>query len=261
VVVETEGDRRGDVALAELAGRGVFTKEVQAAVLDGRADVAVHSAKDLPAQTPDGLVLAAVPERGDPADALVGATLATLGPGATVATGAPRRRALLLEARPDLCVVGLRGNVATRLAAIESSDVDAVVVAVAALERLDLAHRMSERLDVARFVPQVGQGAIALECGRDAPAVAVLERIDDAGAHGALRCERAFLSELGVGCDVPGGAHARWTPAETTVNGVLLTEDGSVLVRGTEAHADPGEAGRRLAARLRDALGREVAAR
>lgn len=261
VVVETEGDRRGNVALAELAGRGVFTKEVQAAVLDGRADVAVHSAKDLPALTPDGLVLAAVPERLDPADALVGASLAILAPGATVATGAPRRRALLLAERPDLHVVGLRGAIATRLAALETNGVDAVVVAVAALERLGLVDRIAERLDPARFVPQVGQGAIALECGTGAAVREQLAAIDDLPARGALTAERAFLVELGVGCDVPGGAHASWSGGVASVHGVLMTEDGSVVARGHEVDADPERAGQALAVRLREALGHQVAAR
>jgi hydroxymethylbilane synthase len=260
VVVETEGDRRRDVALAELAGRGVFTKEVQAAVLDGRADVAVHSAKDLPPRVPDGLVLAAVPERGDPADALVGAALAVLHPGATVATGAPRRRALLLAARPDLHVVGLRGNVATRLAALEGKEVDAIVVAVAALERLGLGARVAERLDPGRFVPQVGQGAIALECAAAGDALGALAAIDDEEARRALTCERAFLAELGVGCDVPGGALATWSQATATVFGVLMSEDGAVVVRGSEVGEDPEQTGRRLAARLREALRERLAA-
>jgi hydroxymethylbilane synthase len=255
VVVETEGDRRVDVALAELAGRGVFTKEVQAAVLDGQADVAVHSAKDLPAATHDGLVLAAVPERADAADGLVGSTLAVLAPGATIATGAPRRRALLLADRPDLNVVGLRGNIATRLEAVGTHGIDAVVVAVAALDRLGLRERLAERLDPVRFVPQVGQGAIALECGADTPVALVLGEIDDEAARLAVTGERAFLSELGVGCEVPGGAHATWTGATISIHGVLMAEDGAVVVRGSESSSDPDRAGRVLADRLRRELG------
>lgn len=254
VVVETEGDRRRNVALDELAGRGVFTKEVQAAVLDGRADVAVHSAKDLPPRTPSGLVLAAIPERADAADALVGRPLAVLAPGATVATGAPRRRALLLAARPDLNVVGLRGNIATRLAALERNDVDAVVVAVAALARLGLLDVMAERLDPARFVPQVGQGAIALECAQGAPAEGALARIDDAVARRCVSAERSFLAELGVGCEVPGGAHASSAGTRVDLAGVLMAEDGSLVVRGREAGDDPELVGRTLADRLRHEL-------
>jgi hydroxymethylbilane synthase len=254
VVVETEGDRRRDVPLAELAGRGVFVKEVQRAVLDGRADAAVHSAKDLPPVAPEGLVLVAVPEREDAADALVGAPLAVLPPGATVATGAPRRRALLLAARPDLDVVPLRGNVETRLRAVDG-DVDAVVVAMAALLRLGLADRAAERLDPARFVPQVGQGAIAVEAAEGSAAATALRGVDDTGAHRALRAERAFLLELGADCDVPCGAIAAAEPDGISLHGVLLSEDGAVVVRGADRDDDPERAGRALAARLRRELG------
>lgn len=251
VVVETEGDRRRDVDLRALAGRGVFAKEVQAAVLDGRADVAVHSAKDLPGEAPEGLVLAAVPERRDPADVLVGGSLAALSKGAVVATGAPRRRALLLAARPDLVIVGLRGNIAARIAAVGRDGVEAVVVAAAALDRLGLADVATERLDPETFVPQVGQGAIALECLEDGELVALLQGIDDTAAHVALRCERAFLVELGVGCDLPGGAWAQVDGTTTMVRGVLGTDDGTAMVRGSDSDTMPERAGRALAARLR----------
>src|SRR4029453_4271434 len=138
VVVETSGDRQRDVLIWELGGKGVFVKEVQAALLAGRADVAVHSAKDLPSLTPDGLVIGAVPERADVRDALVGSPLADLAPGATVASGSLRRRAQLAHARPDLRFEGLRGNIATRLARLERADVAAVVMAAPALDRLGL---------------------------------------------------------------------------------------------------------------------------
>lgn len=251
VVVETEGDRRRDVPLDALAGRGVFTKEVQRAVLDGRADVAVHSAKDLPPVEPEGLALCAIPERADPADAIVGAPLLVLEPGATVATGAPRRRALLLSERPDLHVVGLRGNVETRLAALGTGEVRAVVVAMAALERLRLLERVAERLDPDRFVPQVGQGAVALECVVGSSAEALVASIDDDEAHVAVEAERAFLAQLGVGCDLPGGALASVDDGVVTVRGALLSDDGSIAVRAMEVDADPQRAGRALAARLR----------
>jgi len=167
VPLETRGDREADVSLDQLGAQGVFAVEVQRAVLNGEADVAVHSAKDLPSTTPDGLTLACVPERLDAADALIGRSLAGLGPGATVATGSARRRALLLERRPDLRVVGLRGNMATRFAAASRSDIDAVVVAAAAVDRLEQNQLIVERLDIEWFVPQVGQGALALEVRDD----------------------------------------------------------------------------------------------
>jgi hydroxymethylbilane synthase len=253
-VVDTEGDRRGDVALAARTGQGVFTKEVQAAVLDGRADVAVHSAKDLPSTTPPGLVLAAVPERADPADALVGVPLQVLGPGSTVATGAPRRRALLLSERPDLNVVGLRGNIETRLEALGTDGIDAVVVAIAALTRLGLEDRVAERLEPEHFIPQIGQGAIALECARGSDALEALVAIDDDDAHRALRCERAFLAELGAGCELPGGAYATCEHDWVIVQAVLMAEDGSQLVRGFTSEDEPELAGASLAKRLRQEL-------
>jgi hydroxymethylbilane synthase len=210
VVVKTEGDRKADVPLDTLAGRGVFTTEVQAAVLHGRADVAVHSAKDLPSSPElqvDGMVLACVPERADPRDCLVGSTLADLPHGAVVGTGSARREALLLHLRPDLKVVGLRGNIATRLARV--GELDAIVGAVAALTRLDLADRITEAFDPEVFVPQVAQGALAVECRAEDDATRErLAAIDDEEAHVCVRAERAFLAELGGGCDAPVGAYA-----------------------------------------------------
>jgi hydroxymethylbilane synthase len=208
VLVETRGDRDVTTDLATLGGQGVFAVEIQRAVLAGEADVAVHSAKDLPSVAPEGLTLASVPQRLDPRDVLVGRSLAGLGPGATVATGSPRRRALLLERRPDLQVVPLRGNMAKRLAQAGSNGVDAVVAAMAALERLDDAALVSERLDPRWFVPQVGQGALALEARSDDVATrAALAAINDPTALLAVTAERAFLEELGAGCSIPAGAH------------------------------------------------------
>ena len=162
VVVETSGDIVLDRPIWEIGGKGVFVKEVQAAVLDGRADFAVHSAKDLPSVEVPGLVLACVPERGEPRDALVGSTLADLPTGALVATGSVRRRSQLAWLRPDLTFTGLRGNIATRLA--KAPDFGAIVMAAAALERLGLADRAAEVLEPDVMLPQVGQGALAIEC-------------------------------------------------------------------------------------------------
>ena len=255
VPVETSGDRDPTSALSVLGGEGVFAVEVQRALVEGRADVAVHSAKDLPSASPVGLVLASVPERRDPADVLVGRTLAGLGPGATVATGSPRRRALLLERRPDLRVVGLRGNMATRLAAAGHDGVDAVVAAAAALERLGVDPEVVERLDPEWFVPQVGQGALALEAREDDGATrAVLAAIDDPAAHRALLAERAFLAELGAGCAVPVGAHATAHGEAVELAGVMLDADGARSARASRRGADPVALGRDLARHLRDDL-------
>jgi hydroxymethylbilane synthase len=207
VIVETTGDRRQDVPLHVIGGQGVFVKEVQQAVLDGRADVAVHSAKDLPSVSAAGLVLAAYTRRRDPADALVGRSLDELAEGATVATGSVRRRAQLGLARPDLRFVELRGNIATRLDRIP--DDGAIVMAVAALEVLGQTDRVAERLDPTTFVPAVGQGCVALEVrADDDETIALLRSIDDPGTRHAVEVERAFLAELGAGCSLPVGAHA-----------------------------------------------------
>ncbi len=205
VIVTTSGDSRTDVPIHAVGGTGIFVKEVQQAVLDGRADLAVHSAKDLPASgAPDGIVLVAVPERADPRDALVGSTLAALPAGARIGTGSVRRRVQLAALRPDLTFAELRGNVPTRLE--RAVDFDAVVVAAAALERLGHAERATELLEPSVMLPQVGQGALAVECRTDdAETRERLAAIDDTRAHAAVGAERAFLARAGWRLRPPGG--------------------------------------------------------
>ena len=215
VIVSTAGDRDLASSLSEIGGKGVFVKEVQAAVLAGEADIAVHSAKDMPAQTPEGLTIGAVLKRGDPRDALVGCRLADLPNGATVATGAPRRRAQLAALRPDLHFAELRGNIATRLTRAENYD--AIVVAVAALRRLGFVKVDGEAegigaidvLDPETFIPQVGQGAIAVECRSDDTATKqLLSTINHSPTRICLEAERGFLQALGGDCNLPAGAYA-----------------------------------------------------
>jgi hydroxymethylbilane synthase len=250
VVVETSGDRRRDIPIWELGGKGIFVKEVQAAVLEGRADVAVHSAKDLPSMTPDGLVIGAVPERADVRDALVGATLTALGPAAVVASGSLRRRAQLAHLRPDLCFEGLRGNIATRLARAEDADIAAVVMAAAALDRLGLSDRIAERLDPDVMLPQVGQGALAVECrADDTDSRCLLDRIEHTPSRRAVDAERGFLGELGGDCSVPAAAHATLAGDRLRVRGLLASPDGEAVVR--HELAGPASSGA--------ALGRSVA--
>jgi hydroxymethylbilane synthase len=250
VVVETSGDRRRDVPIWELGGKGVFVKEVQAAVLEGRADVAVHSAKDLPSLTPDGLVIGAVPERADVRDVLVGAALAALPPGATVASGSLRRRAQLAHVRPDLRFQGLRGNIATRLAYAEREAVAAVVLAAAALDRLGLADRIAERLDPDVMLPQVGQGALAVECrADDTDTQCLLDRIEHTPSRRAVDAERGFLAELGGDCSLPAAAHATLAGDRLRVRGLVASADGRTVVR--HELAGPASSGA--------ALGRSVA--
>ena len=252
VVVETTGDRRTNVAIHQMGGQGVFVKEVQAAVLDGRADLAVHSAKDLPSVTTPGLVIAAVPPRGDPRDALVGGSLDGLAAGARVATGSVRRRAQLAWLRPDLTFVGLRGNIGTRVERAGTAGVDAVVVAYAALVRLGWAERAGDVLSPSVFLPQVGQGALAVECRvDDDEAVERVAAIEDAGSRWAVDGERAFLARLGGGCDLPVGAYA----ADGRLTGLLASLDGRVVLRHAVDGSDPAAMGSEVAEHLLDRAG------
>ena len=255
VVVETSGDRNQDASLSSIGGQGVFVKEVQAAVLEGRADLAVHSAKDLPSLAFEGLALAAVPPRGDPRDVLVGGTLAGIPTGGRVATGAVRRRAQLAYLRPDLTFAELRGNIATRLE--KAAGFEAIVMAAAALHRLGLANRISEVLDVSLFVPQVAQGALAVECRADDEAtLELLRAIEDRPSRMAVDAERAFLAELGGGCTLPAGAHAVIEPdGLVTITAMLATVDGRLLLRETQSGDDPVALGRSVALYLLDDAG------
>jgi hydroxymethylbilane synthase len=255
VVVETTGDRRTDVAIHQMGGQGVFVKEVQAAVLDGRADLAVHSAKDLPSVTTPGLTIAAVPERADPRDALVGSSLAGLGPGARVATGSVRRRAQLAGLRPDLTFVGLRGNIGTRLERARTPDIDAVIVAFAALERLGWADQAAEVLSPSVMLPQVGQGALAVECRIDDDAtLARVRGIEHVASRRAVDAERAFLARLGGGCELPVGAYA----ADGRLTGMLATLDGRIVLRHSVEGDDPATMGAAVAEHLLERAGGAV---
>lgn len=250
VVVSTRGDERADVPIHAMGGTGVFVKEVQHAVLEGRADVAVHSAKDLPSGTEPGLVLAAVPERGDARDAIVGRALDDLPTGGRVGTGSVRRRAQLAYARPDLTFGELRGNIPTRLE--KAAAFDAVVVAAAALDRLGVADRIAERLDPAVMLPQVAQGALAVECrADDAGTRDLLAPHDDPAARAAVTAERAYLARLGGGCSLPCGALASVAEDGTVeLEALLASLDGRIVLRATGSGRDPDALGTEVAERL-----------
>lgn len=206
VLVETQGDANQSTPLHQMGGQGIFVKEVQRAVLDGRADVAVHSAKDLPSAQADGLVIGAFTKRRSPEDVLVGLPLASLPHGATVATGSVRRRAQLACIRPDLRFEELRGNIQTRLSRIP--DGGSIVMARAALEILGLTDRIAEVLDVDTAVPMVGQGCVAAEArSGDDRVLSALASVDHAATRRAVETERAFLAELGAGCSLPVAAY------------------------------------------------------
>jgi hydroxymethylbilane synthase len=258
VVVATEGDRRRDASTAALGGKGVFTAGVQRAVLDGRADLAVHSAKDLPARQLDELVLAAVPAREDPRDVLVGpdgplASVDALPEGARVGTGSPRRVALLSHLRPDLKPLPVRGNVDTRLRKLAAGDVDAIVLAAAGLRRLGLPDLAEPALDPELFVPAPGQGVLAVEAREDSTRVLGLaSAATDRPSRVALRGERAFLARLGGSCTLPAGAWLRPGRGRLEMTGFLADQDGDGLVREHVAGPadDPEGLGEALAGRL-----------
>jgi hydroxymethylbilane synthase len=251
VLVATEADQRPDVPIWELGGKGTFTKEVQVAVLDGRADLAVHSAKDLPTVTPSGLVLASVPERADPRDVLIGSTLADIPEGGVVATGSLRRQAQLAHVRPDLRFEGLRGNIPTRIEKAQSYD--AVVLAGAGLDRLGLAHHAAERLSTDVMLPQVGQAALAVECRRDDYDVrSLVERTEHSATRACVDAERGFLAELGGDCSLPAAAHARLAGEGLRVEAIVASPDGRTVLR--DSVTGPSSAGAALGRSLANQL-------
>jgi hydroxymethylbilane synthase len=275
-VIRTTGDDQPEPPLTRIGGTGVFTKEIENALLKQHVDMAVHSLKDLPTQLADGLHLAAVLEREDPADALIareGRTLAQLPAGAKVLTGSLRRQAQLLHRRPDLKISPVRGNIQSRLNKFDQSDASAMLLAFAGLARLNLADRIAERLDPAEFLPACGQGALAVEVRTDDPRVAEFCRaLDHRPTRLATTAERAFLAALGGGCLAPIGAYGRSPagPENLALTGMAASLDGSRLIRQT-VEADVKELGdavalgRRLAERLRaegaDEILREIASR
>jgi hydroxymethylbilane synthase len=259
MVVRTSGDTIRDRLLADAGGKGLFTKEIEEALLAGIVDLAVHSAKDVPAFLPAGLVLAAFPPRGDARDAFVSAranSLRSLPAGSTVGTSSVRRVALARRLRPDLEMKLLRGNVQTRLDKIASGTLDAAILALAGLERLALADRATDVLDPATFPPAVGQGAIAVEIRADDRKIAALVApIDHASTATALAAERAFLAALDGSCRTPIAGHAREANGRLQFHGLVIAPDGSGAVETTRE----GPAADAL--RLGTDAGRELRAR
>jgi len=250
-IITTTGDRVQDRRLDSVGGKGAFLKEIEEAMLAGEVDLAVHSLKDVPTALPEGLRLCAILERADARDALVslgGAPFAELKAGATVGTSSLRRQCQVRALRPDLRVTDLRGNVDTRLQKMKDGRCDAILLALAGLERLGRAGEATEILDPATFVPAPGQGAIALECRRDDPAVAAAAAaLDDPRTAREVAAERALLQALGGGCNVPLGAHAITEGRDLLLRAFVGRADGSSLVRGQKRGADPLAVGRGLA--------------
>jgi hydroxymethylbilane synthase len=222
VIVSTTGDQKQDVPLHQIGGQGVFVKEVQNAVLDGHADLAVHSAKDLPAATHPELAICAFVRRRDPRDALIGVALNALEQGATVATGSIRRKAQLRRLRPDLEFVELRGNIRSRLGKVPTGG--SIVMALAALEILGETNAVAEVLDISAMVPMVGQGCVAVECSaHNSQLMELMAAVDHAQTRRDVTLERIFLDELGAGCSMPIGAHV----IENDLHVFMASENGN----------------------------------
>ncbi len=238
VPITTQGDINQQAPLGEIGGLGLFTKELQRALVDGRIDLAVHSLKDLPTDEAPGLVLAATPPRESPFDALVsrdGAKLADLPRGARVGTGSLRRQSQLLHARPDLVLSPIRGNVDTRLKKLADGQFDAIVLAEAGLKRLGLASHITEILAPPSFLPAIGQGILGLECrSGDERIRAAVAPLDDAATHAAAIAERSFLAALAGGCLAPIAAWARVADDnQLTLDGAVLSPDGKTRLAAT----------------------------
>ena len=256
VAIRTTGDAVQDRPLAEAGGKGLFTKEIEEALVAGKIDLAVHSSKDLPPLLPAGLLLAGFLPREDPRDAFISRkakTLRELGPGAVVGTASPRREALVKRLRPDLKVVTLRGNVETRLAKLDAGEVDATILAVAGLKRLGLLAEATAILDPDEFLPAVGQGAIGIETrADDANTRALVAKVDDPDTAIALAAERAFLAVLDGSCRTPIGGHAEINGENIRFRGVIVKPDGS------EAFEVSREGRREAAVELGADAGREL---
>jgi hydroxymethylbilane synthase len=247
-IIKTTGDRIQDVPLSQVGGKGLFTKEIEEALLDRRIDLAVHSLKDMPSELPHGLILAAIPEREDPRDALIGAPLKD---GARVGTSSLRRSVQLMTMHRNLSIESLRGNVDTRLRKLDEGQYDTIVLAAAGLRRLGLEHRISELIAPDVMIPAVGQGALAIETRDDNGEAQHLARtLEHQNSRIAIIAERAFLAVFGGGCQVPIGAHATVTTNGIHLRAFVSEADGSRARRGELTGTDPTDLGRSLAQSL-----------
>ncbi len=259
VPMVTQGDRIQDRSLAAIGGKGLFVRELEVALEEHRADIAVHSMKDLPGDLPAGLTIAAVLERADARDALLTASagrLEDLPRGARVGTSSPRRQAQLLAARPDLKIEALRGNVDTRLRRLDGGDMDAILLACAGLIRLGFESRITARLDPKMFLPAVAQGVIGIECrGADSRTLGLVSVLNHQNTRIVMDAERAFAHRLGGSCQSPIAAYARLEGRSLLLDGLVAEPDGSRLVRDTASGSidDPVALGRLLAERILDA--------
>ncbi|MBI2822779.1 MAG: hydroxymethylbilane synthase [Acidobacteria bacterium] len=251
VVIRTTGDARLD-RFAAIATKGIFIKEIEEALLRREIDLAVHSLKDLPTILPQGLMLAAIPERQDPADVLIAsgaaAGISDLAPAARVGTSSPRRICQLRARRPDLQAVEIRGNVETRVRKVDNGEVDAVVLAFAGIHRLGLDHRITARLELAEMLPAPGQGALAVETHAESGELnALLQQLDHPPTRSATGAERLLLERLGGGCRLPLGALARWKDGRLVLEAVIGKPDGSEILRGASSGTGAEDAAEQMA--------------
>lgn len=247
-IIKTTGDKIQDVPLSQVGGKGLFTKEIEEALLDKRIDLAVHSLKDMPSELPEGLILSAIPEREDPRDALIGAPLRE---GARVGTSSLRRTVQLQNMHRGLSIESLRGNLDTRLRKLDEGQYDTIILAAAGLRRLGWAERISELIPVDVMIPAVGQGALAIETRNDnGEAHKIAGTLNHEPSRIAITAERAFLAVFGGGCQVPIGAHATLHGAEIHMRAFVSEPDGTHAKRGEHSGPDAVSVGRTLAERL-----------
>jgi hydroxymethylbilane synthase len=249
-VIKTTGDKVTDVALAKVGTKGMFTKEIEDAMAEGRVDLAVHSLKDLPTELPAGFALAAVPKREDPRDAFLSEDyggIVELPGGARVGTSSLRRQAQLHALRSDVQVIPLRGNVDTRLRKLQAGEFHAIILASAGVSRLGLTQLVREYLNPSQMCPAAGQGALAIETRSDDSGTrAAVKFLDDPPTRAAVECERAALNALGGGCQVPIGAYAQWQGTELLLQAVVASPDGRELIREQRSGMEAAELGRQV---------------
>lgn len=255
VLIKTSGDRFSETNIRAIGGKGIFTKEIEDALLSGEIDFAVHSMKDLPTELPAGLMVTAIPKREDPRDVLVsahGTRLNQISAGARIGTGSLRRSAQILHYRQDLSVMPIRGNVDTRLSKLDRGEFDALVMAAAGLKRMGCEERITEYISNEICLGAAGQGALALESRQEDPVREQLSFLHDPVSFAEVSAERSFLQRLGGGCHVPVGARAVAEGEELTLFGVVASPDGRSLYRGEASGSvvDANELGRELAERL-----------
>ncbi len=263
-VIKTKGDKILDVPLAMVGGKGLFVKEIEESLLDGRIDLAVHSMKDMPAEIPDGLCIGAIPQREISQDVLIsqnGLSFSALANGAGIGTSSLRRSAQLLHARQDIAILPLRGNLDTRLKKLESGDMDAIIVAAAGVKRLGFEHKITEYLDENIMLPAVGQGALCIEIReKDTDIAQVVDSLNHRETRSVVLGERAFLHCLEGGCQIPIAAHGKIENNTFTLSGLVATVDGTTIIKDTMSgtEEDSERVGIKLAESLLSMGAREI---